>query len=66
MLTLFTCQGMNVNVRETVQHVEYEPESYYAAFSAELEISASPMWSILQHLEDEVSHSLTCLSGLDY
>lgn len=49
------CLGMNVNVRELVQHVEYEPESYYAAFSAELEISASPMWSLLQHLEDEVS-----------
>lgn len=40
------------------QHVEYEPESYYAAFSAELEICASPMWALLQHLEDEVKYSV--------
>jgi len=46
---------MNVNVRELMEHVEYEPEFYYAAFSAELEICSSTMWSLLIHLNDEVS-----------
>lgn len=45
-------QGMNVNIRETGTHVEYEPSSYYAAFSCELEASAYPMWSIISHLTD--------------
>ncbi|XP_067642366.1 E3 ubiquitin-protein ligase Ubr3 isoform X2 [Eurosta solidaginis] len=45
-------QGMNVNVRETTSHVEFEPNSYYAAFSCELEASAYPMWSIISHLQD--------------
>lgn len=45
-------QGMNVNVRETGSHVEFEPSSYYAAFSCELEASAYPMWSIISHLRD--------------
>ncbi|XP_016997606.2 E3 ubiquitin-protein ligase Ubr3 isoform X2 [Drosophila takahashii] len=45
-------QGMNVNVRETASHVEFEPNSYYAAFSCELEASAYPMWSIISHLQD--------------
>lgn len=46
-------QGMNVNVRETGTHIEYEPSSYYAAFSCELEASAYPMWSIISHLNDD-------------
>jgi len=46
--------GMNVNIRELMEHVEYEPEFYYAAFSAELEICSSTMWSLLIHLNDEV------------
>ncbi|XP_035829845.1 E3 ubiquitin-protein ligase UBR3 isoform X2 [Aplysia californica] len=46
-------QGMNLNVRELTQHVEFEPETYYAAFSAELEISASPMWSLLMHCQTQ-------------
>jgi len=46
--------GMNLNVRELMEHVEYEPEFYYAAFSGELEICSSPMWSLLIHLNDEV------------
>ncbi len=45
---------MNLNKRELVQHVEYEPETYYASFSAELEISLSPMWSLLAHCRTEV------------
>lgn len=44
-------QGMNLNTRELSQHVEFEPDTYYAAFSAELEISASPMWSLLMHCQ---------------
>ncbi|XP_037868471.1 E3 ubiquitin-protein ligase Ubr3 [Bombyx mori] len=43
-------QGMNVNVRETGGHIEFEPSSYYAAFSCELEAAAYPMWSVLSHL----------------
>ncbi|GBP21655.1 E3 ubiquitin-protein ligase Ubr3 [Eumeta japonica] len=43
-------QGMNVNVREVGRHIEFEPSSYYAAFSCELEAAAYPMWSVLSHL----------------
>jgi len=46
--------GMNLNIRELMEHVEYEPDFYYAAFSAELEICSSTMWSLLVHLNDEV------------
>ncbi|XP_064095704.1 E3 ubiquitin-protein ligase ubr3-like isoform X3 [Macrobrachium nipponense] len=50
-------QGMNVNVRELTHHVEFEPQTYYAAFSAELEASASPMWALVSHLKDsETKH----------
>ncbi|XP_064647278.1 E3 ubiquitin-protein ligase ubr3-like [Lineus longissimus] len=56
-------QGMNLNQRELVQHVEFEPDTYYAAFSAELEICASPMWSLLVHLKEK-SHIQYCLSML--
>lgn len=41
---------MNVNCRELGLHVEFEPNTYYAAFSAELEASAYPMWAMLSHL----------------
>ncbi|XP_054287000.1 E3 ubiquitin-protein ligase Ubr3-like isoform X1 [Macrosteles quadrilineatus] len=63
-------QGMNVNQRELVQHVEFEPNTYYAAFSAELEASAYPMWALLSHLRDTSTLELTkrvlasCLSAL--
>ncbi|XP_046744693.1 E3 ubiquitin-protein ligase Ubr3 isoform X1 [Diprion similis] len=43
-------QGMNVNQREMNDHVEFEPNTYYAAFSAELEASAYPMWALVSHL----------------
>ena len=42
---------MNVNMRELENHIEFEPNTYYASFSAELELSASPMWAILAHLK---------------
>ncbi|XP_034238559.1 E3 ubiquitin-protein ligase Ubr3 isoform X4 [Thrips palmi] len=49
-LTMF--QGMNVNQREMTQHIEFEPNTYYAAFSAELEACAYPMWALLAHLDE--------------
>lgn len=51
-------QGMNENIRETANHVEFEPSSYYAAFSCELEASAYPMWSIISHLKDSTHAQL--------
>lgn len=61
---------MNVNQRELNQHVEFEPNTYYAAFSAELEASAYPMWTLVSHLTDTTTVDLTkrvltsCLSAL--
>ncbi|XP_069676263.1 E3 ubiquitin-protein ligase Ubr3 isoform X3 [Periplaneta americana] len=52
-------QGMNVNIREMSQHVEFEPNTYYAAFSAELEASAYPMWALVSHLSDSSTVELT-------
>ncbi|ESO97194.1 hypothetical protein LOTGIDRAFT_51305, partial [Lottia gigantea] len=52
-------QGMNLNQRELFQHVEFEPDSYYAAFTAELELSALPMWSILSHCKTSETSSLS-------
>ncbi|GBO23918.1 E3 ubiquitin-protein ligase UBR3, partial [Araneus ventricosus] len=43
--------GMNVNQRELKAHVEFESNTYYAAFSAELEASATPMWALISHLK---------------
>ncbi|KAL1497456.1 hypothetical protein ABEB36_008425 [Hypothenemus hampei] len=52
-------QGMNVNQRELNQHIEFEPNTYYAAFSAELEASAYPMWALVTHLTDPSTAHLT-------
>ncbi len=63
--------GMNVNQRELSTHVEFEPNTYYAAFSAELEAPASAMWALAIHLRDTGSIHLTkmllkhCLSALE-
>ncbi|XP_063233328.1 E3 ubiquitin-protein ligase Ubr3 [Bacillus rossius redtenbacheri] len=63
-------QGMNVNQRELTQHVEFEPNTYYAAFSAELEASAYPMWGLVSHLTSGATVDLTrrvlasCLAAL--
>lgn len=46
---------MNLNERELVQHVEFETETYYASFSAEFEISCSPLWRLLLHCTSEQS-----------
>uniref|UniRef100_A0A0N8E404 E3 ubiquitin-protein ligase n=1 Tax=Daphnia magna TaxID=35525 RepID=A0A0N8E404_9CRUS len=64
-------QGMNVNQRELSTHVEFEPNTYYAAFSAELEAPASAMWALAIHLRDTGSVHLTkmllkhCLAALE-
>ncbi|KAJ8879063.1 hypothetical protein PR048_019669 [Dryococelus australis] len=50
---------MNVNQRELTQHVEFEPNTYYAAFSAELEASAYPMWGLVSHLTASATVDLT-------
>lgn len=61
---------MNVNQRELSQHVEFEPNTYYAAFSAELEASAYPMWALISHLRSSESYRLSermlsfCLAAL--
>lgn len=52
-------QGMNLNQRELNEHVEYENNTYYSAFSAELEICATPMWTLITHLKDSVSFTPT-------
>jgi len=63
-------QGMNVNQRELSQHIEFEPNTYYAAFSAELEASAYPMWALVSHLRGPESVMLSrrvltfCLAAL--
>ncbi|XP_054165403.1 E3 ubiquitin-protein ligase ubr3-like isoform X2 [Oppia nitens] len=48
-------QGMNLNQRELNEHVEYENNAYYSAFSAELEICSTPMWTLICHLKDSES-----------
>lgn len=63
-------QGMNVNQREMGAHVEFEPTTYYAAFSAELEASAYPMWALVSHLHGPESSDVSkkaltfCLTAL--
>lgn len=47
---------MNLNERELVQHVEFETDTYYASFSAEFEISCSPLWRLLLHCTDPSSN----------
>ena len=50
---------MNVNKREMGSHVDFEPNTYYAAFSAELEAPASAMWALAIHLRDPSTVPLT-------
>lgn len=46
---------MNLNKRELNEHVEFESQTYYAAFAAELEACAQPMWGLLTHCKVKVS-----------
>lgn len=45
---------MNLNKRELNEHVEFESQTYYAAFAAELEACAQPMWGLLSHCKVRV------------
>lgn len=38
---------MNGNKRVISRHVEYEPITYTAAYSIEIEAAAAPMWSLI-------------------
>ena len=40
---------MNLNQRVVGQHIEFEPNTYYASFSGELEAAASIMWALVKH-----------------
>ncbi|XP_069791779.1 E3 ubiquitin-protein ligase ubr3 isoform X2 [Narcine bancroftii] len=63
-------QGMNLNKRELNEHVEFESQTYYAAFAAELEACAQPMWALLTHckIKDMEEYTRTvvryCLDAL--
>jgi E3 ubiquitin-protein ligase UBR3 len=58
-LFLSMFQGMNVNYRESNEHVEYEPNTYFAAFTAELEAIATPMWALAAHFTTPESVDVT-------
>ncbi|GCC36078.1 hypothetical protein chiPu_0014569 [Chiloscyllium punctatum] len=63
-------QGMNLNKRELNEHVEFESQTYYAAFAAELEACAQPMWGLLTHCKIRETQEYTrtvvryCLDAL--
>ncbi|KAK0134878.1 E3 ubiquitin-protein ligase ubr3 [Merluccius polli] len=48
-INILSHQRMNLNKRELSEHVEFESQTYYAAFAAELEACAQPMWGLLTH-----------------
>ncbi|XP_076858862.1 E3 ubiquitin-protein ligase ubr3 isoform X3 [Brachyhypopomus gauderio] len=52
-------QGMNLNKREMNEHVEFESQTYYAAFAAELEACAQPMWGLLTHCKVKETQEYT-------
>jgi len=52
-------QGMNLNIRELEKHVEYENDAYYAAFSTEHEVCATPLWTLISHLKCKKTAHLT-------
>ena len=52
-------QGMNLNTRELLVHVEFENDSYYASFSSELEICATSLWTIMLHNKEKSTSHLT-------
>ncbi|XP_063285782.1 E3 ubiquitin-protein ligase UBR3 isoform X4 [Pelobates fuscus] len=63
-------QGMNLNKKELSEHVEFESQTYYAAFAAELEACAQPMWGLLSHCKVRETQEYTrnvvryCLEAL--
>ena len=56
MIYRYVHVGMNLNERELVQHVEFETDTYYASFTAERQISCSPLWRLLLHCTDPSSN----------
>ncbi len=52
-------QGMNLNKLVLGDHVEFEPNTYYASFTAELEAAAIPMWALVSHLKDASTRHYT-------
>lgn len=61
---------MNLNIQVQGVHFEYEPNTYYASFSGELEASASPMWAMVSHIKPNTSKEYSeniirhCLTAL--
>ena len=49
--------GMNLNKRMIGQHIEFEPQTYYASFSGELEAAASILWAMVSHLKDNSNNA---------
>ena len=49
--------GMNLNIRISGQHIEFEPSTYYASFSGELEAAASILWAMVSHLKDNSNNA---------
>ena len=43
----FEILGVNLNLRKVLRHVEFEPNTYYTAFSVELEAASAPLWSFI-------------------
>ena len=39
------------------QHIEFEPQTYYASFSGELEAAASILWAMVSHLKDNSNNA---------
>ena len=50
---------MNLNRLVLGDHVEFEANTYYASFTAELEAAAIPMWALVSHLKDEKTRDYT-------
>ena len=48
---------MNLNKRMIGQHIEFEPQTYYASFSGELEAAASILWAMVSHLKDNSNNA---------
>ena len=42
-------------------HVQYENNTYYASFTAELEAAAIPMWALVSHLKGMFVLDVSCL-----
>lgn len=57
---------MNLNKRELNEHVEFESQTYYAAFAAELEACAQPMWGLLSHCKVRVRLTFLDYSGTSH